>query len=82
MTKSQVINAYGEPVNISSSARGGETWHYVFNNLSGRDFIPVYGGWHSAFKRRNSGTISFSPAGRVNDFSWNESNPRGATIFR
>ena len=82
MTKDQVINMYGEPTNVSSSGSRGEVWHYVFNNFDGRAFIPIYGGYHQAFKRRNSGTIMFGRDGRVQDFNWNETNPRGASIWR
>lgn len=81
MTKDQVINMYGEPTNVSSSSRG-ETWFYVFNNFDGRAFIPYYGAVHEALKRRHSGSITFDGSGRVKDFEWNESNPRGATIWR
>ena len=82
MTKDQVINMYGEPTNVTSSGSRGEVWCYVFNNFDGRSFIPYYGEFHEAFKRRHSGTVIFGSNGRVKDFNWNESNPRGATIFR
>lgn len=82
MTKDQVINMYGEPTNVSSSSRGGETWFYVFNNFDGRAFIPYYGAFHEAFKRRRSGTVIFDGGGRVKDFNWNETNPSGASIWR
>ena len=82
MTKDQVINMYGEPTSVSSSGSRGEVWSYVFNNFDGRSFIPYYGAFHEAFKRRNSGTVIFDASGRVKDFNWNETNPRGATIFR
>lgn len=82
MSKSQVINAYGEPTNVSSSGSGGETWSYVFNNFDGRDFIPFYGDIHAAFKTRRSGVIFFNTSGRVKDFTWNGINPKGASIWR
>ena len=82
MTKSQVINAYGEPTNVSSSGSGGETWSYVFNNFDGRDLIPFYGNIHSALKTRRSGAIFFNTSGRVKDFTWNGTNPKGATFLR
>ena len=82
MTKDQVLNQYGRPVNVSSSARRGEVWSYVFNNMDGRDFIPYYGAFHAAFKQRHSGSITFDASGRVSDFQWNESNPAGGTIWR
>ncbi len=82
MTKDQVINMYGEPTNVSSSGSRGETWSYVFNNFDGRAFIPYYGAFHEAYKRRNSGTIFFDAGGRVKDFNWNETNPRGASVWR
>ena len=73
---------YGQPVSVSSSGSRGETWTYVFNNFDARSFIPYYGEWHDARKRRHSGAIFFDANGRVKDFNWNESNPVGATIFR
>ena len=81
MSKSQVRKRYGRPYNVSSSPRG-EVWNYVFNKLDGRDFIPVYGGWHQAFKKRHGGRVTFNSAGRVVDFDWNEANPIGASIYR
>ena len=81
MTKDEVMNRYGEPTNVSTSSHG-ETWAYVFNNLSGRSFIPIYGNIYEATKRRHSGTVIFDDNGRVKDFHWNESNPKGATIWR
>ena len=82
MTKDQVLNQYGRPVNVSSSSRRGEVWSYVFNNMDGRDFIPYYGAFHAAFKQRHSGSITFDASGRVSDFQWNESNPAGGTVWR
>ena len=82
MTRDELLNQYGQPVNVTTSSRGGEVWVYLFNNLDGRDFIPYYGAFHQATKRRRSGTITINPSGRVSDFQWNESNPMGGTIFR
>jgi outer membrane protein assembly factor BamE (lipoprotein component of BamABCDE complex) len=82
MTKEQVLNQYGEPYNVNSSGRGGEVWNYVFNNFDKRAFIPYYGAFHEARKRRRSGMITFNSSGRVSDYQWNESNPRGASVFR
>ena len=82
MTKDQVLNQYGRPVNVSSSARRGEVWFYMFNNMDGRDFIPYYGAFHAAFKKRHSGSITFDASGRVSDYQWNETNPAGGTVWR
>jgi len=81
MSKDQVLNRYGEPTNISTSTRG-EVWFYVFNNFDGRSLIPYYGQIHQGLKRRNSGTVFFDGNGRVRDFNWNQTNPKGATIWR
>jgi outer membrane protein assembly factor BamE (lipoprotein component of BamABCDE complex) len=81
MTKDEVLNRYGEPTNMNTSSRG-ETWFYVFNNFDARSLIPYYGQYHEATKRRHSGTVIFGADGRVKDFNWNETNPKGATIFR
>lgn len=81
MTKDQVLERYGQPVDVSTSRRG-EIWSYVFNNFDARSFIPYYGGWHEAFKRRHSGSITFDSRGRVIDYQWHEVNPRGETIWR
>ncbi|HYF34844.1 MAG TPA: outer membrane protein assembly factor BamE [Prosthecobacter sp.] len=81
MTKAQVRAKYGTPVNVSVSSRG-ETWAYVFNNWDGRSLIPYYGAIHSAFKQRHNGIINFDANGRVRDFTWNETNPVGASVWR
>lgn len=81
MSKDEVLNKYGEPLSISSSSRG-EMWLYTFNNFDATSLIPYYGPVHQAFKRRNSGNITFGSNGRVKDFTWNEISPKGATIFR
>jgi len=81
MTKDQVIDLYGQPVEMNSTSHG-EVWSYVFNNFDARSFIPYYGDYHDATKRRHSGTIIFGADGRVKDFSWNETNPKGAGIWR
>lgn len=81
MTREQVRAKYGQPVNVSVSSRG-EVWSYVFNNFDGRAFIPYYGGFHQAMKKRNSSVIFFGQNGRVRDFTWNETNPRGASVWR
>jgi outer membrane protein assembly factor BamE (lipoprotein component of BamABCDE complex) len=82
MSKDEVLNQYGQPVNVSISSRGGEVWVYVFNNFDARVLIPYYGEIHEAFRKRNSGTIIFGPNGRVADYHWNMSNPVGGTVFR
>ena len=46
------------------------------------EFVPFYGGVHSAFKTRNSSTIFFDAKGRVRDFNWNETDPGGGSIYR
>ena len=81
MTKEQVRARYGRPFSVSVTSRG-ETWAYVFNNFDGTAFIPFYGEIHEQFKKRNSSTIFFGANGRVKEFSWNQTDPSGASIFR
>jgi hypothetical protein len=80
ITENQSSMMFGEPVGVRGSL--SRVWIYLLNNLDARSFIPYYGEFHQANKRRHSGTIFFDANGRVKDFNWNESNPRGATIFR
>jgi outer membrane protein assembly factor BamE (lipoprotein component of BamABCDE complex) len=80
MTKDQVLQLYGEPMNITTS-RHGETWSYAFNNFDAHSLIPIYGGWHEAFKKRHSGSVTFNGSGRVIDYQWNQSNLRAGTIY-
>lgn len=81
MTKAQVRAKYGTPVNIAVTGRG-EVWSYVFNNWDSRSLIPYYGAVHNALKQRHSGVVHFDASGRVRDFTWNQSNPVGGTVWR
>ena len=53
----------------------------LFNKQKFREAIALFneavklngGGYHQAFKRRNSGTVIFNSSSRVKDFNWNES---------
>ena len=80
MTKDQVLQLYGEPMNITTS-RHGETWSYAFNDFDPQSLIPVYGGWHQVFKKRHSGSVTFNGSGRVIDYQWSQSNLRAGTIY-
>jgi hypothetical protein len=80
MTKDKVLQLYGEPMNVTTS-RHGETWSYAFNDFDPQSLIPVYGGWHQAFKKRHSGSVTFNGSGRVIDYQWSQSNLRAGTIY-
>ncbi len=81
MTREQVKAKYGRPVSVSINSNG-EVWSYAFNNFDGRAFIPYYGAWVQGTKKRNSSVIFFDHNGRVRDFTWNEVDPMGASVWR
>lgn len=64
MTRSQIREMYGEPKDISRSARG-EVWQYWFNR--GHMFIP----YNFGYKPR-MGTFTFNGSGHLVDFSYNQ----------
>ncbi len=65
MTKEQVRQRYGAPRSVEQKGNG-EVWVYR-PRRSGRDFIPVYGGFTHQYK---GGVIGFDAKGHVNGYEW------------